>query len=131
MNQNKNLTEFGNGTNVDGGLKKEIPTENTAKKSEVTNEKKERDNVVYVGSKPLVNYIRSIIAQFNRQNSSEVLIRSRGKFISKAVDIAEVSKRSLQEIGVNVKSIGIASESFEKDGKTTNVSTMEIVLFRK
>lgn len=86
------------------------------------------DNIIYIGSKPLVNYIRSVIIQFNKKNASEVIIKSRGKFISKAVDVAEVVKRSLGKNGVKTKDIKISSEIFEKDGKTTNISAMEIVL---
>ena len=90
--------------------------------------RRENDNVIFVGSKPLVNYIRGVITQFNRHSASEVVIKSRGKFISKAVDVAEVAKRSLQERGVKIKDIKIASESFETEGKKTNISTMDIVL---
>ncbi len=90
--------------------------------------KKDNDNVIFVGNKPLVNYIRGVIMQFNKREASEVVIKSRGKFISKAVDIAEIAKRSLAEKGVCVKGISISSDSFEAEGKQTNISTMEIVL---
>jgi len=56
------------------------------------------------------------------------VIKSRGKFISKAVDVAEVSKRSLEGQQIKVKSISISSESFETEGRRTNISTMDIVL---
>ena len=88
----------------------------------------ENSNVIFVGSKPLVNYIRGVITQFNRKDAKEVVIKSRGKFISRAVDIAEVSKRSLEGKKIYVKSINISSESFEAEGKRTNISTMDIVL---
>ena len=88
----------------------------------------ENSNVIFIGSKPLVNYIRGVVAQFNRANASEVIIKSRGKFISKAVDVAEVAKRSLTDKNIKVKSISISSESFEADGRRTNISTMDIVL---
>ncbi len=86
------------------------------------------ENVVFIGSKPLVNYVRSVMMQFNKRNASEVIIKSRGKFISKAVDVAEVAKRSLERNGVKTKDIKISSETFEKDGKTINISAMDIVL---
>jgi len=85
-------------------------------------------NIVFIGSKPLVNYIKSVIMQFNKRNVQEVVVKSRGKFISKAVDVAEVSKRVLEKKGVKVKNIAISSDSFEKEGKRTNVSTMDIIL---
>lgn len=94
-------------------------------------EKKGNDNIVFIGSKPLVNYIRGVITQFNRGETPEVVIKSRGKFISKAVDVAEVAKRTLQEKNVFIKDIKISSESFEADGKKTNISTMDITLAKQ
>jgi len=85
------------------------------------------NNIIFVGSKPLVNYIKSIAIQF-RKNPQEVVIRSRGKFISKAVDIAEVARRNHPENAMKIKSIKINSESFEKEGRQINVSTMDITL---
>ncbi|HLC87260.1 MAG TPA: RNA-binding protein [Candidatus Nanoarchaeia archaeon] len=89
---------------------------------------KEGDNVIFIGGKPLVNYVRGVITQFDRWNAEEVVIKSRGKFISRAVDVAEISKRTLEAKNVKVKSVSIASESFESGDKKTNISTMEIVL---
>lgn len=111
--------------NTTGGneLEKEV-----AQKIQKENERKFADNIVFVGAKPLVTYIKSIIAQFNKRNSSEVVLKSRGKFISKAVDAAEVSRRILFKKGVKVKAIDISSESFEREGKQNNISTMDIVL---
>ncbi len=93
-------------------------------------ERKENDNVIFIGPKPLVNYIRGVITQFTRCNAPEVTIKSRGKFISKAVDVAEIAKRSLEDKKAYVKEVKIASESFESEGKKTNISTMDIVLAR-
>lgn len=88
----------------------------------------ENSNIVFIGKKPIVNYVKSVMVQFNKKDSKEVIIRSRGKFISKAVDVAEIAKRSLQKKNVQVKAIEIASEHFETDGQSTNISTMDIVL---
>ena|SRR3989344_6951486 len=93
-------------------------------------DKKESDNVIFIGEKPLVNYIRGVMTQFNRHGAEEVIIKSRGKFISKAVDVAEVSKRSLEKQGIIIKNITTSSESFEVQGKQTNISSMHIVLGR-
>ena len=86
------------------------------------------ENIVFIGSKPLINYIKSIMIQFNKKDIREVIIKSRGRFISKAVDAAEISKRMLEKQAIKIKGISIASESFEKEGKKINVSTMDIVL---
>jgi archaea-specific DNA-binding protein len=85
-------------------------------------------NVIFVGGKPLVNYVRSILSRFRKHGASNVVVKSRGRYISKAVDAVEVSRRALQENSVSIKDVSISSESFEKDGKTTNISAMDIVL---
>lgn len=98
------------------------------KTKEENRDTKNSENVVFVGNKPLVNYIKSVLMQFNKQNADEVIIKSRGKFISKAVDVAEVSRRTLEKKNVKIADIKITSESFEKDSKITNISAMDIVL---
>ena len=102
--------------------------ENLNREEKISERKRENDNIIFVGGKPLVNYIRAVMTQFTKWNASEVIIKSRGKFISKAVDVAEVAKRSIENKNVQVKGISIASESFETEGKKTNISTMDIVL---
>ncbi|MAG27169.1 DNA-binding protein [Candidatus Pacearchaeota archaeon] len=94
-------------------------------------EQKGENNIVFVGSKPLINYIRSVTIQFKRENSQEVVIKSRGKFISKAVDIAEVARRNLEDLKIAVKDIKINSESFQTAEKKTNISTMDITLAKQ
>ena len=70
--------------------------------------------------------------QFTTQGASEVVIKSRGKFIARAVDIAEVASKRFLENTVEVKDIQIDSEEFEnKEGKTIRVSTLEITLSKK
>ena len=87
-------------------------------------------NIVFVGSKPLINYVKSISMQL--KSSQEVLVKARGKFITKAVDIVEVSKRS-KEIEVKIKDIRIGTEEYDgKDqqgnDKKIRVSTLDILV---
>jgi len=93
-------------------------------------EKKGDENVVFIGSKPFMNYVTGVVMQFTTKGSSEVIVKARGKFISRAVDVAEVStKRFLKEHNIGVKNIKIDSEEFEnKEGRKVNVSTIEISL---
>ncbi len=88
------------------------------------------DNVIYIGNKPFMNYVTGVVIQFTTKGSDEVIVKARGKFISRAVDVAEVAmKRFLEEHKVGVKDIKINSEEFEnKEGKKVNVSTIEITL---
>lgn len=93
-------------------------------------DKNKQENVILVGGKPLMDYIRSITYQFEKEGQSEVVVKSRGKFISKAVDVAEVAKKKfLADKSIQTKGIKINSEEFElKDGKKITVSTIEITL---
>ena len=91
------------------------------------------ENVVFIGGKPFMNYVTGVVMQFTTNNASEVVIKARGKFISKAVDVAEVvSKRFLKDQNVVVKEVKIDSEEFEnKEGKQVNVSTLDITLAKQ
>tara|TARA_Y100000310_G_scaffold155920_1_gene155348 strand:- start:3145 stop:3477 length:333 start_codon:yes stop_codon:yes gene_type:complete len=97
-----------------------------------TEEKKTGENIMFIGGKPFMNYVMGVVMQFNKSNVSEVIIKSRGKFISKAVDVAEVSrKKFLSDKDIIVGEIKIGSEEFEnKEGKTISVSVLEITLKR-
>lgn len=88
------------------------------------------ENVVFIGNKPFMNYVTGVVMQFTTKGANEVIIKARGKFISRAVDVAEVSKKKfLKEHNIKVKDIKIDSEEFEnKEGKKVNVSTIEITL---
>ncbi len=90
------------------------------------------DNAIFVGTKPFMNYVTSVVMQFTTKDAKEVLIKARGKFISKAVDVAEiVSKRFLKD-KIEVQGIAINSEEFTNEkGKQIRVSTIEVILQRK
>jgi len=91
-----------------------------------------QDNSVFIGGKPFMNYVTGVVMQFTTKNSSEVIVKARGKFISRAVDVAEVASKRFLDNNVEVKSIKIDSESFQnKEGKDVRVSSIEIVLGRK
>lgn len=51
-------------------------------------------NIIYVGSKPVMNYVLAVVTRFNEGNSN-VTIRARGKAINKAVDTVEIVKIDL------------------------------------
>ena len=57
---------------------------------------KKDENVVFIGNKPFMNYITGVVMQFSK-GSKEVVIKARGKFIARAVDVAEVSKKRFLE----------------------------------
>lgn len=87
------------------------------------------ENVVFVGIKPAMNYVLAVITQFN-SGSKEVILKARGKAISRAVDAAEIVRnRFMSE--AKVKNITISTEPLTtEDGRTINVSAIEIVLVK-
>ncbi len=92
----------------------------------------ENDNSVYIGDKPFMNYVTGVVVQFTSKGADEVVIKGRGKFISRAVDVSEVVTNRFLEGEVKVKDIEIGSEEFENDeGKDIRVSTIEITLEKK
>ncbi len=90
-------------------------------------EKKSAENVVFVGVKPVMNYVLAVITQFN-QGTGEVVLKARGRAISRAVDVAEIVRnRFLKD--ANVEKINIGTEEVQAEGGgQTNVSTIEITL---
>jgi len=90
------------------------------------------DHVVFVGNKPFMNYVTGVIMQFTTQGATEVVVKARGKFISRGVDIAEVVTKRFLENQTEVKKIEIDSEDFEnKEGRQVRVSSIEITLSKK
>ena len=84
-------------------------------------------NVVYVGRKPVMNYVLAVITAFST-GIKEVKLMARGRAISTAIDVAEITRRRLME-EVKVSKIDIGTEVIPvKEGGTRSVSTIEIVL---
>ena len=93
-------------------------------------EEKAKDNMVFIGAKPFMNYITSAVMQFTTKNQDEVIVKARGKWISRAVDVVElVVKKFLKDKNLKVADVKIGSEEVEnKEGKKVNVSSIEIVV---
>ncbi len=87
------------------------------------------NNVIFIGGKPFMNYVTAVVMQFTTRNAAKVTVRSRGKFISRAVDVAEVVKSRFLRNQVEISNILTGSEEFEnKEGRKVRVSTVDIIL---
>ena len=87
-------------------------------------------DTVYIGKKPLMAYVTSTLIQL--ANIPAVRIKARGMSIGRAVDVAQIISRKTEQAGYEIGEIKIGSESLEsQDGKTRNVSTIEIEVKRK
>lgn len=90
------------------------------------------DNLIFIGTKPLMNYVTAVVMQFTTKNAETVVVKARGKFISRAVDVAEVSTKRFLEGQAVIKHITTNSEDFTTtEGKHIKVSSIEITLGRK
>ncbi len=85
------------------------------------------NNTIYIGKKGAMVYVLAVITQFNN-GASQVVIKARGKVISRAVDVAQiVMNKFLPE--VKVKDIKIATEELlAEDNTKSRVSAIEITL---
>lgn len=84
------------------------------------------DNVVYVGKKEVMTYVLAVVTQIN-EGSEEVILKARGRAISRAVDTAEIVKnRFLPDL--NILDIETDTEKIEDEDGTSNVSTISITL---
>jgi DNA-binding protein len=85
------------------------------------------ENVIYVGNKPPMSYVLAVVTQFN-SGSTEVIIKARGRAISRAVDAAEITRNRFVT-DAKIKEIRIGTEAItNEEGRTSNVSSIEIVL---
>jgi DNA-binding protein len=90
------------------------------------------EHSVFVGGKPFMNYVTGVVMQFTTKNADKVVVKARGKFISRAIDVAEVVIKRFLENQVVIGDIKVDSEEFEnKEGRKVRVSTIELTLSRK
>lgn len=85
------------------------------------------EKIIYVGNKPLMNYVLAVVTQIN-ENTNSVILKARGKAISRAVDVAEIVRNRFIPDCV-VDNIEISTDEVEnEDGSKLNVSVIAIKL---
>ena len=101
--------------------------EKPAEKKVVAEKKAAAENAVFIGIKPVMNYVLAVATQFN-SGSNDVIIKARGRSISKAVDVAEIVRnRFVTDTAID--DIQISTENLEgEEGRTSNVSSIEIFM---
>ncbi len=108
---------------------KPTETKPTETKPTETQSSANRDTI-YIGKKPLMAYVTSTLIQLASLKS--VSIKARGLTIGRAVDVAQIISRKTENAGYEIGRIAIGSEVLEsKDGKSRNVSTIDIEVKRK
>ena len=87
-------------------------------------------NIVYIGRKPAMSYVMAIITSFAGSDAKDVTLKARGRAITTAVDVAEITRRKFMK-ELNLGKIAIGTEEIQQEeGGTRNVSTIEITLTR-
>lgn len=85
-------------------------------------------NTVYIGNKPPISYVMALITAFNTPRVDNVVLKARGRAISRAVDVAEIARRRFLR-NIHTTKIEIGSEQMPTpDGGTRGVSTIAITM---
>ncbi|MEM1630200.1 MAG: DNA-binding protein Alba [Saccharolobus sp.] len=88
-------------------------------------------NVVLIGKKPVMNYVLAALTLLN-QGVNEIIIKARGRAISKAVDTVEIVRNRFLPDKIEIKEIRVGSQVVtSQDGKQSRVSTIEIAIRKK
>ena len=105
-------------------MAKETPEKETAEK------RKTDENVIFIGNKSPMSYVLAVVTEFN-SGLKEVVLKARGRAISTAVDAAEITRNRFVT-DAKLKEIKIGTESItNEEGRTSNVSSIEICLTKK
>ncbi|MFB6283136.1 MAG: DNA-binding protein Alba [Halobacteria archaeon] len=105
----------------------ETPEENVSSESSDEQDSEDSTDIVYVGNKTPMQYVQAAMTSFN-QGNDEVVLKSRGRAISTAVDSAEILRREFME-DVDINDIEISTEEIEDDdGEEVKLSSMRITL---
>jgi len=85
------------------------------------------ENTVLIGRKPVMNYVIACLTFFN-SNAEKVVVKARGRAISRAVDTVELLRRAFVK-NVEIENIEIGTQEITReDNRRSNVSTIEIAL---
>ena len=106
-------------------LKDDADTVDETKSEDEEDASRKTRDVIFVGTKPIMTYVTATLTQLSTQ--SFVTIKARGQRITQAVDVSQMIVKRMNTVGYKIKDVRIASDSLlSQDGKTRNVSTIEI-----
>ena len=102
----------------------QLPSTTSESSPETRHNPEERD-VIFVGTKPIMTYVSATLTQLSTRHT--VTIKARGKRITQAVDVSQMIVKRMNTVGYVISDVRILSDSLtSQDGKTRNVSTIEI-----
>jgi DNA-binding protein len=90
-----------------------------------------RSNEIFIGKKPLMTYVTATLVQL--ANEPKVIIKARGKSITRAVDVAQIIVKRMETLGYRIEIVKLGSDTItgEAEGeRPRNVSTIDISISR-
>ena len=93
----------------------------------------ENADVIFVGSKPPMSYVLAVITSISASNAKEITLKARGRAITTAVDVAEITRnRFLKDLKISKITIGTEEmPPREGESRARMVSTIEIALTKE
>jgi archaea-specific DNA-binding protein len=86
-------------------------------------------NEIFIGKKPLMTYVTATLVQL--ANEPLVVIKARGRSITRAVDVAQIIVKRMDTLGYKIGHVKVGSDLVRSDdGRTRNVSTIEVSVSR-
>jgi|SRR2546423_3917861 archaea-specific DNA-binding protein len=86
-------------------------------------------NEIFIGKKPLMTYVTATLVQL--ANEPLVVIKARGRSITRAVDVAQIIVKRMDTLGYKIGPVKVGSDLVRSDdGRTRNVSTIEVSVSR-
>ena len=87
----------------------------------------EDDNIIFVGNKAPMNYVIAVLTEFKKNN--EVIIKARGRSISKAVEAGLlVKKKFMKEAEIIEIKVDLENIIDDKTQKPMDIPAIEIYL---
>jgi archaea-specific DNA-binding protein len=89
-----------------------------------------KSNEIFIGKKPLMTYVTATLVQL--ANEPTVVIKARGKSITRAVDVAQIIVKRMNTLGYRVEKVKLGSDVLTgtEDDKPRNVSIIEVSISR-
>jgi len=116
-------------TEENSNVASEVPQEEP-KAAPPAPQRRSEPNVIYIGKKGVMAYVLSAVLQLSQ--SSFIVIKSRGRAISKAVDVSQVLINRFGEGKFLIKECNLGTEAVHTpEGSTRNVSTCDIIVAKK
>src|SRR3954453_6604270 len=87
-------------------------------------------NEIFIGKKPIMTYVTATLVQL--ANEPTVIVKARGKSITRAVDVAQIIVKRMDSLGYRISNVKLGSDilnSTDSD-KPRTVSTIDVSISR-